>query len=85
MDDPRVLYRAIRSYQYNRQLLPAIERRLDQAKAKIEAALLSEEGPIRLGPVRLSRGQQGEIVVEQIATDDGWEQLVIEDLEEELS
>jgi len=84
MDDPRVLYRAIRSYQHNRQLLPAIERRLDTAKAKIEAALLSEEGPITLGPFRLTRGQQGEITVERIATDDGWEQLVIDELEEDL-
>jgi hypothetical protein len=37
-----------------------------------------------LGPFRLTRGQQGEITVERIATDDGWEQLVIDELEEDL-
>jgi hypothetical protein len=84
VDDPRVLYRAIRSYQHNRQLLPAIERRLDTAQAKIKAALLVEEGPIRLGPFRIEMDQQGRVTVEQIATDDGWEQLVIDDLEGEI-
>jgi hypothetical protein len=77
----RQLSRALRSLLHNRALLPRVERRLDQAQARLKAALVAqEEGPMHVGPYRLRLTAEGKIATEYVGGEDGWEQLVIEEL-----
>jgi len=77
----RQLSRALRSLLHNRKLLPRVERRLDQAQARLKAALITQaEGPMHVGPYRLHLTTDGKIAAEYVGGEDGWEQLVIEEL-----
>jgi hypothetical protein len=79
----KALSRALRSLLHNRELLPKVERRLDQAEARLKASLLTqEEGPMQVGPYHLRLTAAGEVATEYVGGDDGWEQLVIDEWEE---
>ena len=79
--DQRVrLARAARSYLFNARHRPVVERRLAVARARLVAGLgMVGRSELRVGPFRIAKdGEQ--LTVERTATDDGWEQLILDEL-----
>jgi hypothetical protein len=73
-DTVRVL-RAIRSLNYNRRLLPLIERRIEYSEATIRNHLLLRgETEDQVGPYEIRLDDTGKVGVTQAYTDD-WSQM----------
>jgi hypothetical protein len=81
--DQRVrLARAARSYLFNARHRPVVERRLAVARARLVAGLgMVGRSELRVGPFRIAKQPDG-ISVERVASDDGWEQLVLDQVQD---
>ena len=72
----RRLMRAARSLNYNRELQPLVEERIERAEGKLRGYLLARGlTRLRLGAFQVEMGEGGAIDIERVPLDDNWRQM----------
>lgn len=72
----RQLMRAARSLNYNRELQPLVEERIERAEGKLRGYLLARGlTRLRLGAFEVEIDEEGAIDIERMPLDDNWRQM----------
>jgi hypothetical protein len=78
--------RAVRSLMYNRLLLEVVQRRIEKAEAIVRSYLLTQDdGTVRIGPYEVEIDEIVQISASKVEEDDGWYQLNIPEMDEDLA
>lgn len=76
----RRLMRAARSLNYNRELQPLVEERIQRAEGTLRGFLIARGlTALRLGAFQVEMGEDGAIDIERVALDGNWRQMPLSD------